>query len=316
MLQTIREHTQGWIAGGIISLIIFLFALWGIHSYFIGGGSSNIVAEVNGVEITREQLTVAYERLRRQIQAQYGSNNPITSKDEAILKDRALRALIDIEVLKQASTEEGFRISDRQIDNYLKGMPEFQIDGLFSIERFQEILSSTLLSTSEFLDLIKTSLLIDQPRLGILFTSFALPDETNYTIALVNQVRDIEYINIPLQYFLLQPINISQEKIKAYYDKNQKDFMTPEQVNVEYLELSINDIAAKINPTDTILKTFYNENINSYTQPTAWKLADIIVPIQPDASPAQISYAEDKANELVQALEKGQYFATISLAYL
>src|SRR3990167_4613561 len=291
MLQSIREHTQGWIAGVIILVIILSFALLGIHSYFIGTPSSNVVAEVNGVEITREQLTVAYERLRRQVQAQYGSNNP-TTKDESTLKNRALHALIDIEVLKQASVAEGF-----------------------SIERFQEILSSTLLSTSEFLDLIKTSLLIDQPRLGILFTSFALPDETNYTIALVNQVRDIEYINIPLQYFLLQPINISQEKIKAYYDKNQKDFMTPEQVNVEYLELSINDIAAKINPTDTILKTFYNKNINSYTQPSAWKLADIIVPIQPDASPAQISYAEDKANELVQALEKGQYFATISRDY-
>ncbi|OGT43860.1 MAG: hypothetical protein A3F42_07680 [Gammaproteobacteria bacterium RIFCSPHIGHO2_12_FULL_37_34] len=314
MLQSIREHTQGWIAGVIILVIILSFALLGIHSYFIGTPSSNVVAEVNGVEITREQLTVAYERLRRQVQAQYGSNNP-TTKDESTLKNRALHALIDIEVLKQASVAEGFRISDRQIDNYLQSMPEFQVDGQFSIERFQEILSSTLLSTSEFLDLIKTSLLIDQPRLGILFTSFALPDETNYTIALVNQVRDIEYINIPLQYFLLQPINISQEKIKAYYDKNQKDFMTPEQVNVEYLELSINDIAAKINPTDTILKTFYNENINSYTQPTAWKLADIIVPIQPDASPAQISYAEDKANELVQALEKGQYFATISRDY-
>src|SRR3990167_2094619 len=316
MLQTIREYTQGWIAGLIISVVILSFALWGIHSYFIGGGNNNVVAEVNGVDITREQLTVAYERLRRQIQAQYGSNHTMTAKDDAFLKDRALRALIDIEVLKQASTSQRFQISYRQVDSYLQGMPEFQVDGQFSIERFQEILSSTLLSTSEFLDLIKTSLLIDQPRLGILFTSFALPDETNYTIALVNQVRDIAYINIPLQYFLLQPINISQEKIKAYYDKNQKDFMTPEQVNVEYLELSINDIAAKINPTDTILKTFYNENINSYTQPTAWKLADIIVPIQPDASPAQISYAEDKANELVQALEKGQYFATISLAYL
>src|SRR3990167_7273489 len=283
MLQTIREHTQGWIAGVIISLIILSFALWGIHSYFIGGGSSNIVAEVNGVEITREQLTVAYERLRRQIQAQYGSNNPITSKDEAILKDRALRALIDIEVLKQASTEEGFRISDRQIDNYLKGMPEFQIDGLFSIERFREILSSTLLTTSEFLDLIKTSLLIDQPKLGVLFTSFALPYEVAYTISLVNEERNIQYLNIPLQYFLLQPIKISSEKIKAYYDKNQNDFMTPELVNVEYVELSMKDVATNIDPTDVILKNFYNENINSYTQATAWKLADIEIPVTPDA---------------------------------
>ena len=59
-------------------------------------------------------------------------------------------------------------VSDRQIDNYLQSMPEFQVNGQFSVDRFQEILSSTLLSTSEFLELIRTSLLIDQPKLGII----------------------------------------------------------------------------------------------------------------------------------------------------
>ena len=49
MLQTIREKTQGWIAGTIISIIILSFALWGIHSYFTSGGASANVATVNGV---------------------------------------------------------------------------------------------------------------------------------------------------------------------------------------------------------------------------------------------------------------------------
>src|SRR3990167_10915618 len=125
MLQTIREHTQGWIAGTIIGLIILSFALWGIHSYFVGGSSNTVVAEVNGVEISREQLTVAYERLRRQAQNQYGSNSAtVTAKDETALKDRALTALINIEVLKQASTAQGFQVSNRQIDNYLQSMTE------------------------------------------------------------------------------------------------------------------------------------------------------------------------------------------------
>ncbi len=125
-------------------------------------------------------------------------------------------------------------------------MPEFQVNGQFSLERFQEILSTTLLSTSEFLELIRTSLLIDQPKLGIIFTSFALPDETTYTIALVNQERDIDYITIPLQYFLSQPIVVSPQKIQAYYDQHKNEFMTPEQVNVEYIQLSLKDLSSKV----------------------------------------------------------------------
>src|ERR1044071_10443970 len=111
MLQNIREHTQGWIAGIIISIIILTFALWGIHSYFEGGANDSNVAEVNGTEITKEQLAVAYERLRRQVQIQYGSSQ---IKNEGALKERALQALIDIEVLKQASLAQGYRIYDRQ----------------------------------------------------------------------------------------------------------------------------------------------------------------------------------------------------------
>ena len=158
-------------------------------------------------------------------------------------------------------------------------MPEFQVNDHFSVERFQEVLSSTLLSTGEFLDLIKTNLLIEQPNLGIMLTSFALPDETTYTISLVNQERNIDYVNLPSQYFLSQPIVISADKIKAYYDQHQNDFMTPEQVNVEYVELSLKNLSAKIDPADTVLKSFYNENINSYNQPTTWKLASIEIPV-------------------------------------
>lgn len=306
MLQSIREHTQGWIAGTIITIIILTFALWGIHSYFEGGGGNSVVAEVNGVEITKEQLALTYERLRRKVQIQYGSNNIITSKDETALKERSLQSLIEIEALKQASIVQGYRISDSQIDGYLQSMTEFQVDGQFSLERFQEILSSTLLSTGDFLDLIKTSLLIDQPKLGIIFTSFALPNETQYTIALINQERSIDYINIPLQYFLSQPIVIPPAKIQAYYTKHKNEFMTPEQINVEYIEVSFKDIASGIHPAEASLKSFYSENINSYMQPMEWRLVDIEIPLSPNASQDEVTQARAKADAVQQALSKGE----------
>jgi len=315
MLQTIREHTQGWIAGIIITIIILTFALWGIHSYFISNTANLNVAEVNGVEITKEQLTVSYERLRRQIQSQYNSTNPIMAKDESALKSRAMQSLIDMEVLKQASSAEGYLISDRQINIYLQSMPEFQVDGQFSLDRFQEVLSSTLLSTSEFLELIRTSLLIDQPKLGIVFSSFSLPDETASAISLVNQERDINYITIPTQYFLSQPIVISADKIKEYYEQNKSDFMTPEQANLEYLELSLKELSSKFNPTDAMLKSFYNENINSYTQPTQWKIGMIEFPLSATATQDEIKQAVNNAELAGKALKDGGDLSKIASQY-
>lgn len=315
MLQTIREHTQGWIAGIIITTIILSFAMWGIHSYFVSGTINSNVAVVNGVDITKEQLAVSYERLRKQNQRQNNLAGSNGAQTESALKSQAMQALIDLEVLKQASSKQGFRVSDRQVDNYLQGMPEFQVNGQFSFDRFQEILSSTLLSTSEFLDLIRTSLLIDQPKLGLAFTSFALPYESLDNISLVNQERNIDYVTIPSQYFLSQPIIISPNKIQAYYDQNKSDFMTPEQVNVEYIELSLNDIAAKFNPTDAILKSFYNENINSYTQPTQWKIVSVEFPVSVNATPDDLKLISTKVEDAAKAIKAGEDLTKVSKEY-
>lgn len=317
MLQTIREHTQGWIASTVIAIIILTFALWGIHSYFVGGGNNNVVAQVGDVEIQREQLNVAYERLRREAQSRHGTA-AINTKDESGLKDRALQNLIDIEVLTQASIKQGFRISDLQVDNYLESMPEFQENGHFSLERFQKILSSSMLNTGEFLRIIKISLLIEQPKLGITLSAFALPNEAKDTIALVNQERDIDYINIPLSYFLAKATTVTPQRIKAYYDQHQQDFMTPERVNIEYLELSLKDLAAQIHPSDADLEHFYNENINTYIQPTAWKISSITIPIKTtSAANAQIDEAKAKnvALGVLQALKQGKDFASLAQTY-
>jgi peptidyl-prolyl cis-trans isomerase D len=308
MLQTIREHTQGWIAGIIISCVILSFALWGIHSYFIGG-PTNIVAVVNGVDVTKEQLSIAYERLRRQMQTQGAAGS---NKDENSIKSRALKNIIDVEVLKQSSLAQHFGVSDKQIQDYMGGMTEFQVDGHFSFDRFNEVLSSTMLSTSEFVDIIRTGLLIEQPRLGIMLTSFVLPDESARTISLVDQERDIDYVTIPMQYFLSKPISISDANIEAYYKAHQNDFMTPEQVNVEYVELSLKDLSSRFAPTDDMLKNFYNENINSYTQPMSWKLDSILIAVPANPTQDDWQSAQSKMAKVQESLNKGGDFKTMA----
>lgn len=312
MLQTIREHTHGWIAGTIIGVIILTFALWGIHSYFQGNAGSNVVAVVNGVDITTEQFNATYDRFRRQAQIQHGAKH---GKNDPLLKERALQSLIEIQVLKQASINQGFYISGPQIDRYIQGFPDFQVDGQFSFEKFQELLASSMMSTSDFIDLINTSLLIDQPKLGLLLTSFALAGETNYTISLVDQKRDIDYLVIPMSFFLKDPISIPESAIKAYYDEHPNDFMTKATVSVEYITLSLDDIAKRINPTDAELNAFYDENVSSYQQPSAWKLVDVLVPVVANASEDEISKAQKQAEAVSFAVKSGQDMAVVGAPY-
>jgi peptidyl-prolyl cis-trans isomerase D len=314
MLQSIRDRTQGWIAGIIIGLVILSFALWGIHSYIVGAANTDVIAKVNGVEISKRQLSAAYERLRRQVQSNMGSGS-LPDNIESQLKSRALDALITLQVLKQGAIDENYKISPHQVDNYLESMPEFQVNGQFSTSRFQQLLSTTMYSPVDFLNLIETTLLVDQPRLGIILSSIALPNEINNSIALINQERDIQYLELPLDYFIKQNLPVSDADINAYYQQHQDQFKTPERVTIDYLELSIKDLIANIKPTDDVLTSFYNDNINTYTSPAQYNLNKILIPIPESATDAQVTEAQNKAQDVFDQLSKGADFATLSKQY-
>jgi peptidyl-prolyl cis-trans isomerase D len=314
MLQSIRDHTQGWFAGLIISLLILSFALWGIHSYFLGAGGSNVVAKVNGVEISKNQLAVAYERLHRQLQMQFNASE-LPESAEVNLKQRALQTLINMQILQQASLAENYRISTEQVDNFLQAIPDFQINGEFSIARFQQALTATLFTANDFLDLIRTTLLIDQPRLGIIFTSFALPNEIYHTLALVGQERKIQYFIIPQNYFPAQSIVISAENIQAYYAQHQDEFKTPEQISIDYITLSTKGLAEKNQSSEEQLKNFYNENSTSFAAPAAWQLDELILPLAANATKEELEKARIKMDEVIKAAHSGKDFASLAKQY-
>ncbi len=315
MLQSIRDHTHGWIAGVIISLLILSFALWGIHSYLEAGCNNNVIAKVNGVEITRNQLAVAYERLHRQLQIQFGAKYVLPLQAEADLKQRALQTLIDIQVLQQASFKQDYRISSRQVDGFLQSIPEFQVNGEFSIARFQQALTVTMFSANDFLNMIQTSLLIDQPRLGILLTSFALPSEVENIISLVGQERNIQYVVIPQERFTKQPMNITDAAVKAYYAEHQNEFKTPEQVSINYIVLSLKDLSSTIHPTDDALKSFYNDYSNSFASPPEWQLDELVIPLGAKATDQEIADAKNKVDAIVKAADAGTSFAELAEKY-
>lgn len=310
MLQTIRERIQGWIAGTIISLIIVSFLFWGIHSYYQGEGSKISAATVNGHDISKEKFAVAYDRLRREIQ-----QNNHAQLDESLLKERTIRALIEMEVLKQASISAGYRISDAQIDDYLMSMPQFQENGVFSQNRFQSVLDSSLLSASEVLDVIHTGLLIDQPKIGILLSSFALPNEIHQTANLVNEERKFDYLIISNATFLNKQNNISDQDVHKYYQDHKSEFMTPEQVRLEYIQISMSDLANTIKVSEEEMKSYYNENINSFTKPLRFQLEALFIPEMATADKQQNNANQKLAENLLTQVKSKQNLTKLRAQY-
>jgi peptidyl-prolyl cis-trans isomerase D len=148
--------------------------------------------------------------------------------------------------------------------------------------------------------------------LGVILTSFALPNEVAGSIALINQERDVQYIQIPIETFLKQNITVSDQDIQAYYDMHQDQYKSPERVSVDYLELSLQDLMTQMQPSDADLNNFYKENINTYTLPAQWSLQKILIPIPENASEQQLTDATNKAKDILEKISSGTDFATLA----
>lgn len=314
MLQSIREMSQGWLAWLIVIMLCLVFALWGVHSYLYGRSAENLVAKINGVKITKQQLNVVYNQMRRQQQLQLGANYSSSEKAQALLKKIALQTMISSIALNKAAKKDGFRVAPILVEKLLASMPIFQVNGVFSQARFQLFVNNLLYSADEYLAQLQNEILVTQVRNAIIGTSFVLPQEVKKSIQLINQKRSFHYAIIPINHFLAK-VKLKPKDAENFYQQNLDSFKLPEKVSVEYLKLSIADLMRTINPGNTQLKDFYQNNIASFTKPKQLHFSVIMIAMPQQASSAQIKQAQDKLALVTSKIKQHADFASLAKQY-
>ncbi len=264
MLTTIREKAQGAFAWLILIVICVPFALWGIQNY-MDTGKEAPVASVGDKDFYQRDVSKAYE--------QYSQNFQGMGIDEQLLKAQALDKLVKDEVMLQYVNQEKLVTTDSSAREFIKTLPYFQTDGKFDDKKYKSLLGSQRMSSSEFVNKIKSALIMEQFQKSIVDSSFVTQQTVDSFFKIQNQQRDIDYLVLPVEKLAVPP---SDKEITQYYQQHQDIFKTPEQVSVEYVELLLSDIAKKIEVTDDKLKAFYEEQKDQYSTPERRKISHIL----------------------------------------
>ncbi len=242
MLQTFRERMQGIIAWTIVVAICITFALWGIQNYLHGDSGGDYVAKVNGTKITQKKLMTSYEVLRKTKVAQLGADFQFDQASQLELKKQALSRLIKEEVLIGSSQKMGLYVSIPEVFGFINELPQFQSKGTFSPEKFSRFINMAYNGDQrEFVAEIQKALMFTQLEVGIRSSQFALPNEIDTAYQLKTQTRDFGYYLIDSKRFI-KDAKISEKEIADYYNKNKDKFSTQDQVSIEYLQLSVDDL--------------------------------------------------------------------------
>jgi len=244
MLQDMRKSTQGTAAKIVVGLIVIAFSMFGIESILLGGGGSG-VAEVNGEDISPQELQQAVNTQKRRLIAMMGDGIDPAMLDDQRLSGQALDSLINRKLLMQSASDMKLSVSERQIGAIIGSMEQFQVDGQFSPEAYKSLLSSSGYTPAYFKQNLSDDIALNQLRSGLAGSEFATPSELTLNARVTAEQRDLRYMTIPLEKFTADT-DISEADIEAFYTANQSSFLTPESVDLEFIELQADDFRAPV----------------------------------------------------------------------
>lgn len=309
MLQGIRDRAQTWIMWVIVILIIIPFALWGVHQYF-GPAGDLPVATVEGRDITVREFHQVLQNQRFRLQSSLGAGE-LDDATEQGLKRETLERMVQEEVLVSTAIANGMAIGDEQLAAVIHGLDVFQVDGRFSREQYERFLRAQGYVPGGFEENFRRSLLTTQVQAGVTGSAFLTGPEVERLLRLQGQTRSFRYLVVPASRFL-EEARPSEAAVEPYYREHQQEFVDPERVQVSYLDLSRQNLAASVVVSDEDLRQWYDTHQASYTSAEQRRARHILLPLPGDAKPEQVEATRAEARELLARLRSGESFEAIA----
>lgn len=311
MLQNMRENMKGTVAFIIVGFLAFILAASLVNLTESNSGSHyRDVASVNGEPITERQLQLAIfqERQRLEVQyAQFSNNLPADFFSDENLRGPVLQGLIQRSALIQKAQDGKMVISDAELDKFITQMPQFQLDGRFNPDLYSQAIRNRGETSADFRSQLHNDLVSSQLSGSLASTGFVTDKELKQMVALTQQTRDFSWVSLPLT-DLPEKMAVSDEEVQAYYDANKQNYLTEEQVSIEYIELKASDIVPTVEIAAESVQQQYDDEINRHQATTEREAAHIMIEGDDEA-------AQSKLKEVQEKLSAGADFAEIAKEY-
>ena len=312
VLQSIRDRLNGIIALIIIGLLVIPFAFVGVSSYFTSSGS-NAVAVVNEKEITLNEFNQAFQNYRRRMQAQMGSAFDPDAFSQPIVRRQLLDQMINEELLVQVAADAGLAVSDEDLAAQIRSMAAFEVDGEFNADVYQQRLAAQGITATRFEQDMRLAMVLDQLPTAIASSAIATSWEIADYARLQDQQRAFSAILVPA--VVNEEAEIAEDAIRQYYDAHTAEYMSEEQVVINYLELDAAQLGGEVDVTDEQLRARFEEQQARFVTPEARLASHILIEVDPEAPQVDVEAARKLAEELADRVRGGEDFAALAGEY-
>jgi len=310
MLIKIRERASGVIGWTVAGVIILVFAVWGVGSYF-EGVSEIIVATADKIEINQQMYQQAMSDRRRRLVQMMGRNIDAELFSSTAFKRQVVEELIDTTLQNETLHASGFRISDAQLAALIQNTAVFHTDGQFDRDRYELLVQNAGMTIPSYENYQRQQSLVDQLVRGLGQSAIVSANSIDKAWKLLGQRRTASYTTLELNNFL-DDIKVSEWAIEKEYRANSDAYFEPAAIQVDYLKLSVEDLGRRLNVDESDILRMFEDNSDRYLQPGSRSASHILLSVSADAADAQIDQVRQRAAEIIVRARSGESFASLA----
>ena len=293
MLDALRRAAGTWLAKLLLGILVLSFAVWGVADVF-RGYDRGTVARVGNASISPEEFQQAYQNELEQVSRQFGRRLTPEQARMFGLESRVLSRLVGTAAIDNQTKDLGLAISDQAIAEAIRNDPAFKTpDGKFSRPLFDQVLRQSGMSERRFL-IERTREEVREQLTDSLTASTAVPQlMIDRVHAWREEKRSFEVITLDPE----KSVKVGDPddtKLKAYYDANKPQFMTPEYRKVAMLSVSRDDLKKAIAITDDEVKALYEQDKEKFNIPEKRRIYQLAFPDKAAAEKASAELAKAK----------------------
>ena len=262
MLESLRQGANSWLAKALMALLVLSFVSFGVR-YLDRGTGARPLAEIGGQRVTPEQYKQMFELELRRLQGQLHQQIDAQTAHQFGLDQQVLSGLMVDAHARQLN----LGISEQALLDKLAAQKNLQAaDGSFDKIQFQSVLRNLGLSEAGYLAMMSRDTVREQ-LLGSVNSAasapVALADALNQ---FQGEERAIEYFVIPASKLPAQD-KADPAKLKEFFEAHKSLYQAPEYRSVGVLYASPDDLMEKITVSDDEIKAAYDKTKDTYGTP-------------------------------------------------
>jgi peptidyl-prolyl cis-trans isomerase D len=273
--------------------------------------TDTFVARVNGHEISQDEFREHYNQFRSQMQRMYGKQFNAVDFDTPQRKRELLDQMINEQLILDANDKLGAAVPPSRIQSIIMEDPNFQVDGRFDKERYRLILSASQKSPEWYQEQVRRDLAVRQIPLELTRANVITDAQVDAYLRLRDQTRDFRFVKLERP---KTDVPVADADIEAYYKAHGDEFMTPEKVSLEYLEVDAAKMQADAKVDDATLKQRYDEQKNRFIAAEQRLASHILIKVAANADAAAQKAALEKAQAIAAEAKSGKDFAALAKA--